>query len=151
MKKEKEIKYILHNYHWMIQTIALKRNELAQEAGERIVAQYGIEAAMPKAQGNNSDPIYNEVVRRQKAHSSVSKLEEKVRFIQEHMHVITDEKEQIVLHKLLDGYSLRAISRITGNSFSKVRTSKDNIARQLYEAQQIKSHKSHKTHTVANS
>ena len=143
---KKEIENLIYDYHWMKKEVDRLEKVLwgspipIKSAG---VAQYGIEAAMPKAQGNNSDPIYNEVVRRQKAHSSVSKLEEKVRFIQEHMHVITDEKEQIVLHKLLDGYSLRAISRITGNSFSKVRTSKDNIARQLYEAQQIKSHKSH--------
>lgn len=148
MIKEKEIKYILHNYHWMIQTIALKRSEL-NDAGEGITAQYGLISAMPKPKGNNSDPIYNEVIRRQKAYASVVKLEEKVRFIQKHMHVITDEKEQIVLHKLLDGHSLRAISRITGNSFSTVRTCKDNIAKKLYEAQKNKSHKSHKKHEVA--
>lgn len=138
--KEKEIKYILHNYHWMIQTIALKRNELS-DAGERLVAQYGIDAAMPKASGGNSDPIFHEVIRRQKAHSSIIKIEKQVRFIQKHMDAITDEKERLVLNKLLDGHSLRGIARNTGMTFSAVRTHKDNIAKKLH-----KSHKSHKQH-----
>nr|WP_289038256.1 DNA-binding response regulator [uncultured Allobacillus sp.] len=147
--KEKEIKYILHNYHWMIQTIALKRSEL-NDAGESLIAQYGLAAAMPKAQGMNSDPIYNEVERRQKAHASIEKIERKVRFIQDNMHVITDVKEKLVLNKMLDGHSLRMIARQTGMTFSMVRTHKNNIAEKLYETQGVKSNRTNRTNRTVN-
>src|SRR5690554_3326478 len=102
MLKKSEISVILYNYHWMIQTIALKRSELG-DAGERITAQYGIKASLPKPKGVHSDPIYFEVERRQKVHDNLRKIENKVMFIQENMHVIKNESEKIVLNKLLDG------------------------------------------------
>jgi len=130
---KKEIKSVLHSYHWMIQTIKYKRSELKDDAGERLTAQYGIEATLPKPQGTNTDPIYYEMLRREDEWETVGKLKSKVVFIQERLNCITDEKEKTVLNRILDGMSLRRISHELGIPFTNVRRIRDEIVDKIYE------------------
>lgn len=129
---KKQIKSALHNYHWMIQIIKLKKQELDQDAGERITSQYGVQASLPKPQGNNTDPVYFEVLRRDKEWKTIEKIEKKVRFIQQRMGVITDEKELTVLNRILDGWSLRHISHKLGIPLTNVRRIRDNIVAKMH-------------------
>ena len=131
---KKQIKSALHNYHWMIQVIKLKKQELEQVAGNHVVAQYGVQASLPKPQGNPADPVYFEVLRRDKERKTIEKLEKKVRFIQERMHVITDEKELTVLNRILDGWSLRYISHQFGIPLTNVRRIRDDIVHKMLSA-----------------
>lgn len=130
---KKQIKSALHNYHWMIQTIALKRKEMFHDAGDNITAMYGIEATMPKPQGNQSDPIFQEYLRREGEWKDIEKLKRKVMSIQERTVCIRDEKERAVLNRIMDGMSLREISRQLGLSHTHVRHIRDSIVNHMHE------------------
>ncbi len=111
----KQIEQALRDYNWMINEIKRQRGLMDYDGGN-LVAQSGIESTMPKAQGNTSDPVALEVVRRDEASRWVQKLEEKVLFIQKRIPIIQDEREKAVLECMLDGLSMSAISQHMGLS-----------------------------------
>ncbi|MBR7798346.1 MAG: DNA-binding response regulator [Bacillota bacterium] len=110
---KQEIKNALKDYNWMVKEIKRQR-KILEDAGTSLVAQSGIESAMPKPEENTSDPVAREVIRRDKKYTWINRLEKKVSFIQERIPVITDERELAVLECLLDGMSVRAISNHMG-------------------------------------
>lgn len=122
---KKEIANLLRDYYWMTNEIARQRGLLVN-AGENITAQYGIEMVMPKGSGTG-DPIYIEVQRRVKKTKRVERLENKVKFIQDRIHLIDNEREKTVLDCLLDGMSMIKISRHMGLSERNIYTLRDNI------------------------
>src|SRR5690554_6186267 len=89
---KKEIEQALRDYHWMINEIQRQR-ELLQVVGNNVTSKFGIESAQPKAKGSTSDPVVQEVIRRDKASRWVLELEKKVIYIQERIPLITDERE----------------------------------------------------------
>ena len=127
---KKQIENALRDYNWMINEIKRQR-ELLEDAGTNLVAQSGIESTLPKAQGETGDPVAREVVRRDKKHSWVHKLEVKVTFIQERMSIIEDEREKAVLECLLDGMSMVAIGKHMGLSSRHIRRIKESIVSQM--------------------
>lgn len=126
----KEIENILKDYHWMINSIKIMRQSL-EHAGEGLTSKYGVEASLPKPQGTNSDPIFREVVRRSKRWKSIHRYEEKVKFVQDRMHLIKDEREQEVLYWILEGKSYRWIAQHMGLSSSHIKRLRDSIVEQL--------------------
>jgi DNA-directed RNA polymerase specialized sigma subunit len=125
-----EISETLRDYNWIINEIKRQR-KLLEDAGENLTAQYGIEAAMPKAKGLTGDPIYQEVVRREKKSRWIEKLEKKILFIQSRVDRITDERERAVLECILDGMSMKAISRHMGLSTRHIQRIKNSIVEQM--------------------
>lgn len=111
----------MRDYHWMVREIARIRKVL-EDAGERVVRQYGPESGMPKPQGGTSDPVHMEAARREKQWKRLERLEKRVRFIQERIDIITDDRERTVLDCMLDGMSFVAIA-------SHMRLSKTHINR----------------------
>lgn len=127
---KKEIEQALRDYRWMINEIKRQR-ELLNDVNPSVTAQGGIESSLPKAKGVTGDPVAMEVIRREKMTRWVQKLERKVLFIQERMKVITDEREKAVLNCMLDGMSMRAISKHMGLSERHVFRIKDSIVQQM--------------------
>ena len=128
-----QIENMLRDYHWMVREIERIRSYLST-AGERVIVNYeGLD--MPKPQGGVRDPIHSEVARREKQWRRMAKLEEKVRFIQDRIDIITDERERTVLDCMLDGMSFTAISYHMGLSKALVTGLKDNIVNRFYESQ----------------
>ncbi len=127
---KREIENALRDYKWMINEIKRQR-ELLDDAGSNLTAKYGIEAAMPKAKGATSDPVAQEVIRREKKSKWVHKLEQKVTFIQKRIPVIKNERERAVLECLLDGMSMRAISNHMGLSERHIFRIRDSIVNQM--------------------
>ena len=68
---EKQIEQLLKDYHWMINSVKIMREGL-NDVGVTFTAQYGLEAAMPKAAGGQSEPIYQEFSRRDKRWKKIS-------------------------------------------------------------------------------
>lgn len=134
MLTKSEIEQILRDYHWMVREIERIRSYLAG-AGERTVREYGIESGMPKPQGKTSDPVHQEVARREKQWRRVEKLEGKVRFVQERIEIISDERERTVMDCMLDGMSFTAIAYHMKLSKGHVNNIKDHIVDRLYESQ----------------
>jgi DNA-directed RNA polymerase specialized sigma subunit len=130
---KKEIASILRDYHWMINEIQRQRKMLSEEINGNFTAQYGIESSLPKGKGQNGDPIFREVIRREKKSRWIEKLEKKVMFIQEHMDCITNEREKAVLECLLDGMSMIAISKHMGLSVRHVQRIKNSIVDKMSE------------------
>lgn len=128
---EKQIEQALRDYNWMINEIKRQR-ELLSHIGTNVVAQGGIESTMPKAQGETSDPVAQEVVRRDKNNDWLNKLESKVLYIQKRMCIIQDEREKVILECLLDGLSMSAIGRHVGLSERHIRRIKDTIVSKMY-------------------
>jgi DNA-binding NarL/FixJ family response regulator len=129
MKKE-QIALILKDYHWMMNSIRVLRESLS-DAGEGITAQYGEEAGQPKAQGATSDPVYKEVLRREKRYHVIDKYKAKISIIQDRLYIIKDDREIEVLHWLLEGKSYRWIGLHMGLSFSHIKRIRDSIVEQL--------------------
>jgi DNA-directed RNA polymerase specialized sigma subunit len=128
---KKEIEQILKDYHWMINSIKIMRKSLQEGGEERIIAQYGVESSLPKPKGTTSDPVYRELLRREKRWKKIEQYERKVKMIQDRIHVIQDEREFEVLHWLLDGKSYRWIAMHMGLSHSHIRRLKDSIVEKL--------------------
>ena len=121
-----EIEQAVRDYNWMIKEIKRQR-ELLSEIGNNITSKGGIESSLPKPKGTISDPVAMEVIRRDQASRWVRKLEKKVLFIQQHLHVITDQKERAVLECMLDGLSMAAIGKHMGLSRRHVYNIKESI------------------------
>lgn len=126
MNKE-QIESTLKDYHWMIKEINRQRKLLNEDIGTRLVAPSGIESSLPKAQGTVSDPVAQEVIRRDKKSSWIVKLEKKVLFIQERLPAIKDPREATVLECMLDGMTISAISQHMGLSRRHIYNIKESI------------------------
>jgi hypothetical protein len=122
----------LRSYHWMIKEIERLNNEINKaihinSPGSSLVAQYGIEASLPKGKGlilstmSISEEKYERQLKR------VADLEDKVRKINLALEQITDEKEHTVLECILDGERMNIIARHVGIS----RTRLNEIKRQI--------------------
>lgn len=128
----KQIESILKDYHWMMNSIKVLRDSI-KDAGEGLTAQYGDVAGMPKAQGTTSDPVYRECLRRERRYSVIHKYEAKISVILDRMHLITDSRENEVLHWLLEGKSYRWIAMHMGLSHSHIGRIKDSIVKKMSE------------------
>jgi Response regulator containing a CheY-like receiver domain and an HTH DNA-binding domain len=129
-----EIEQTLRDYHWMVREIARLRDMLS-DAGERVVRNYeGLD--MPKPQGRRSDPVSLEASRRERLWRKLQNYEQKVKFVQERMDVIEDEREKTVLDCLLDGMSLRSIAEHLGLSRRHVQNIKERIVEQFCSRKQ---------------
>lgn len=130
--EKKEIEQALRDYHWMVRLLVAKRQEMDDDIGINLTARFGIDASLPKPQGNPTDPVYFEYLRRAEEWKEVEKIERKVRFIQTRVGCIKDEKEKVVLNMILDGKSLRDIAKKLGMSHTNVRAIRDSIVDQFY-------------------
>ena len=91
---------------------------------------------MPKPQGRRSDPVSLEASRRERLWRKLQNYEQKVKFVQERMDVIEDEREKTVLDCLLDGMSLRSIAEHLGLSRRHVQNIKERIVEQFCSRKQ---------------
>ena len=83
----------LRDYSWMIKNIKRQR-DLLEASGMNLVAQSGIESTLPIPHRETGDPVAQEVVRGDKKHTWISKLEKQILFIQQRMSVTEDEREK---------------------------------------------------------
>ena len=125
---KKQIEQALRDYLWMMNEIIREREELNHIIGGNVVAHID---DMPKASGQTSDPVANEAIRRMNKSKRVEKLEDKVLEIQRRAKVITNERELTVLNCMMDGMSMRAISKHMGLSERHVFRLKDSIVEQM--------------------
>ncbi|MFP7199704.1 LuxR C-terminal-related transcriptional regulator [Lysinibacillus halotolerans] len=116
------------DYHWMLNAVKDIRAEL--EIGAK-TAQYGLEASLPKGQGNSSDPIAIEVARRAKKNKRLKEYEMRLWEVQQRIEKVKGEREIQVLDWLLDGKSMRWIGKATGLSHTQIQNIKENIIQQM--------------------
>ncbi|WGT37323.1 hypothetical protein QH639_15920 [Lysinibacillus sp. 1 U-2021] len=65
---KEQLKQAIKDYRWMMDTLEIHRNAVKGMGDLGIksaTAQYGEEAGTPKGQGSTSDPVFNDVIRRE--------------------------------------------------------------------------------------
>ncbi|MBT2735152.1 hypothetical protein J7E66_10430 [Bacillus sp. ISL-7] len=123
----------LRSYHWMIKEIDRLQKELDKAIkyigfNSPLVAQYGDEAGMPRAQGTKPSTtltISEEKYERQ--FKRLQGLEMKLRKINQAVEQITDEKEKTVMECILDGERMNIIARHVGVSRTRLNEIKRTI------------------------
>ena len=119
---------MITDYHWMLNAVKDIREEL--EVGAK-TAQYGIEASMPKGQGNTSDPVELEVARRSKKFKRLQEYEMNLWTVQQRIEKVHGIREIQVLDWMLDGKSMRWIAKAMGLSHTHVQNIKESIVKQM--------------------
>ena len=86
-----EVKQLIMDYHWMRRLI----DHQVYEYDSTSIGQYGIESAMPKAKGGTGDKVLD-----------------KVSFIDEYEHKITNDKNYHILQLLKQGEKINTIAML---------------------------------------
>ncbi|MEC1303489.1 hypothetical protein [Lysinibacillus capsici] len=129
---------LIENYPWMVETIEEARQSVAKAYNNSYIgaktAMYGIEATLPKASGGTSDPVYTEVQRRvYSLNYRIKEYEQKIAEIQKRIPLVHGDREIEVLHRLLDGDSMRAIGKRMKLSSTTIFRVRNNIWEQMME------------------
>lgn len=103
-----EVKQLITDYHWMRRLI----DHQVYEYDSTSTGQYGIEAAMPKGQGGTGDKVLVRVIKNDKDRRKTQELIEKVAFIDNHEHLITNDKNYHILQLLKQGEKINTISML---------------------------------------
>ena len=103
-----EVKQLITDYHWMRRLI----DHQVYEYDSTSIGQYGIESAMPKAQGGTSDKVLVRVIRNDKDRRKTQELIEKVAFIDDYEHLITNDKNYHILQLLKQGEKINTIAML---------------------------------------
>lgn len=111
---------LINNYPFYISHITMMRKKYNDDVGGGNIAQYGIESTLPKPQGSNTDPVFNEVQRLTKMDKELSRIERKARYIQNRWDRITDERLAIVFNLRLSGTTYQDIADALDVSKSRV-------------------------------
>lgn len=133
--KENLLQWI-EDYSWMIESIEEARQPVAKIDNNSYIgaktAMYGIEATLPKASGGTSDPVFIEVQRRVYASNKrIREYEIKVAEVQKRIPFVHGDREIEVLHRLLNGNSMRAIGKHMGLSSTTIARVRNNILYQM--------------------
>lgn len=126
-----EVKQLITDYHWMRRLI----DHQVYEYDSTSTAQYGIESAMPKAQGGTGDKVLVRVIKNDKDRRKTQELIEKVAFIDDYEHVITNDKNYHILQLLKQGESITGIEVLMRISRKNVYTRIGEIVNAYMEVQ----------------
>lgn len=103
-----EVKQLITDYHWMRRLI----DHQVYEYDSTSTGQYGIESAMPKAQGGTGDKVLVRVIKNDKDRRKTQELIEKVAFIDDYEHLITNDKNYHILQLLKQGEKINTIAML---------------------------------------
>lgn len=126
-----EVKQLITDYHWMRRLI----DHQVYEYDSTSIGQYGIESAMPKAQGGTGDKVLVRVIKNDKDRRKTQELIEKVAFIDDYEHLITNDKNYHILQLLKQGESITGIEVLMRISRKNVYTRINEIVNVYMEAQ----------------
>lgn len=103
----------IRNYYWMANQISLS---MAEDHISAPTTEYSIEASMPKAPYNNSDPTYRSVQVRLRAQERNERFISQVTNLENAVARLEDERERIVIEGLMDKLTLHEIGLVLGIS-----------------------------------
>ncbi|MED4886171.1 LuxR C-terminal-related transcriptional regulator [Lysinibacillus fusiformis] len=91
-----------------------------------------IEATLPKASSGTSDPVYTEVQRRvYSLNYRIKEYDQEIAEVQKRISLVHGDREIEVLHRLLDGNSMRAIGKHMKLSSTTIFRVRNNILKQM--------------------
>ena len=118
---------IIKSYHDTVKYI----NDILQERFKSVgVTQYGIDAIMPKS-NNISNPTQKQMFDNLKALEHVTKKVSDIKYINDRLYRIVDERDAIIMYQLMSGKSQVDIARFLNISQSAVNQRIYKIAQQI--------------------
>lgn len=105
-----DIREMFKDYQWMSNEL---EGAMLIKMDSNSIAQYGIEATMPKPQGLTSDKICNMIINKEKEDKKLVKWAKKVKFIDECEGLFSRDLDVFVYRKLKQGYSHTTIGAIS--------------------------------------
>lgn len=109
-----QIARMIKEYQTNVRAVAKLQKEYIEDVCGPSIAQYGIEATMPKPQGQTSDPVLREVQRLIRQDTVIAKYEQKVLYIQNRWDRIIDERQAMVFNQVLSGASYDVVAKTIG-------------------------------------
>ncbi|MBM7585832.1 hypothetical protein JOC86_002374 [Bacillus pakistanensis] len=121
-----QIEEWIHDYNFMLREISRLSRILNRVSfgGNSLVAQYGIDAAMPKGSSGISEAEKKQIEYQEKR---LKKYQETISFLELVHGFFETEKYRVVYECMLDGMSYRAIAKHLGVSRDTVREMKEEI------------------------
>lgn len=132
MYSESEVRELITGYYWRTNLI----EDQVYEYDSTSTAQYGIESAMPKAQGGTGDKVLVRVMRNDKNNKQVKKLATETSFVDEHEHKISNSKNYHLLQLLKRGEKVSTIERLLDISERNIYNRIKQIVKVYMDAQQ---------------
>jgi hypothetical protein len=136
-----EIEELIRDYIWMKNELERLYSKLYRSPGYEPswgVAQYGIDAAMPKGSSGKSQAELTEMdAREEHLYKRIKKFENKVQVLDRVMYQLPSDLHQSVYDCLLEKWSLRSIANHFDISRDKAKQIKDEILNQLSQNSQI--------------
>lgn len=123
MYSESEVRQLITGYHWRVNLLEHK----VYEYDSTSTGQYGIEAAMPKGQGQTGDKVLVRVIRNDKDKRHSQKLIEEIGFVDKLECYITNDKNYHILQLLKQGETIKTIERLLGISRRSIYSRIDKI------------------------
>ena len=123
MYNESEVRQLITGYHWRVNLLEHK----VYEYDSTSTGQYGIEAAMPKGQGQTGDKVLVRVIRNDKDKKHSQKLIDEIEFVDKREHYITNDKNYHILQLLKQGETIKTIERLLGISRRSIYSRIDKI------------------------
>lgn len=130
--KEKLDQWI-KDYRWMINTVEQLQMEYRYNGAK--IAQYGIEATLPKASGQTSDVVFSEVNRRMNHLKRINEYIYKISEVQKRVEKVTEPREVEVLYWLLEGKSMRWIGQHMALSHVTIKNIKELIIENMLKGE----------------
>ncbi|MEC0570728.1 sigma factor-like helix-turn-helix DNA-binding protein [Bacillus spizizenii] len=131
----KDIENLINSYHWMVKEVQRLQRVLY---GSTIpmknwgVAQYGLEAAMPKGSPGKSQAELRQMdLREERLFKRLKYYEERVYAVELGTEKIKGEQHKVIYDCMMEGMSYRAIGLHLGISRETVRKMKDEFISQL--------------------
>ena len=132
MYSESEVRELITGYYWITNLI----EDQVYEYDSTSTAQYGIESAMPKAQGGTGDKVLVRVMRNDKNNKQIKKLATETSFVDEHEHKISNSKNYHLLQLLKRGEKVSTIERLLDISERNIYNRIKQIVKVYMDAQQ---------------
>ncbi|QKV11138.1 hypothetical protein HSZ48_05550 [Staphylococcus saprophyticus] len=123
MYSESEVRQLITGYHWRVNLLEHK----VYEYDSTSTGQYGIEAAMPKGQGQTGDKVLVRVIRNDKDKRHSQKLIEEINFVDKLECYITNDKNYHILQLLKQGETIKTIERLLSISRRSIYSRIDKI------------------------
>ncbi|KKB26565.1 hypothetical protein I6J04_01645 [Staphylococcus carnosus] len=123
MYSESEVRQLITGYHWRVNLLEHK----VYEYDSTSTGQYGIEATMPKGQGQTGDKVLVRVIRNDKDKKHSQKLIEEIGFVDNLECYITNDKNYHILQLLKQGETIKTIERLLSISRRSIYSRIDKI------------------------
>lgn len=131
MYERTEIKNIIESYKVFCNTLA----ELLPDIDSNSIAQYGIEASLPKVQGDNNSKVEQNVIKRDKVLNANKRLVDKINFINICHEKIRDDQNYCMFSLMKLGNDSKSIMHIMDIKKDEYFKRKKLLIEELYQLQ----------------